>query len=206
MNENLIRFVCEDVQSPEAAKMVDSILCAFDDAAADGFRLAPTSELKNDEEIAKAIATLSGRRVDGIIPVSAADPRLAIRDGEVASDLVRDTEESLWDRLFSRNHHTLWEELGKNRGNKFMCFLEADLAKLVDKLVASCLKSCGGYDLRRLVQRHLYHPLAYFMGFALTGDVERMNRILPVLALLLNGVVPIAEKKGDPRKWYVLTA
>jgi len=204
MNENLMKFVSENAKSPESAEQAKTVIAAFE-AAADGFHLAQPSDL-NMREIAQTISDLSSRPVEKIIPVSASDPRFAVRDGDVASALTRDTEESLWERLYSRNHHTLWQELGRDRGNQLMCLLEDGLTKLADKLTASCLASGVGYDLRHTVQRHLYRPLAYFIGFAMTGNAERMNRIKPVLMLLLGGIIPIAEKKGAPRSWYVLTA
>ncbi|MFA6604212.1 MAG: hypothetical protein WCT10_05270 [Patescibacteria group bacterium] len=204
MNAELSDFVAQNAWSLEPARQATTMIAAFEAAAAEGFHLAGKANL-NETEIMQVIATLSNRPVEKIILVSVTDPRLAIRNGETASELARDTEDSLRERLYSRNHSALWEELGHERGNKIMSFLEDDLARLVDKLVSDCL-AYGNSELRRMIQRHLYYPLAYFIGFALTGNTERMNRIEPVLRLMLQGIIPIAEKKGAPRTWYALVA
>ena len=205
MKEKLSDFIAQNAKTAELAAQAKTMIAAFEKAADEGFHLVQTADL-NEPEIVEIISLISNRPVEKIVPVSAADPRFIVRDGEVTSDLIRDTEESLWERLYSRNHHTLWEELGRDRGNKLMCLLEDGLAKLVDELVSGCLERVGGYDLRRTIQRHLYHPLAYFIGLAMTGNAERMFRIEPVLRLMLQGIIPVAEKKGAPRTWYVLTA
>jgi len=177
------------------------------------YRLTPTAQA-DLQEIAGAIASITGQPIKKVILVSAASPDPALtkdRDGFNGRTLWSGIESTLWDQLHSKHKLSLWDgfERGGRKcrelGNELWLKLEAHVGRDLKAVFTRSVSSNIGYDLTEAGANHLWYGLFYFVGFCLNGNVDKIQKLAALISLLPK-VIPLGEKRSEPGTWYALVA
>jgi len=188
-------------------------LAVFDRAAASrAIGLSPASAI--DRDAAAAISAAVGRPVKKVIVVSASAPDavLAGENGKFCGQkLWQSIETTLWDRLHSCHKLSLWDGFARPRrqpkelGNELWERFDEAIGRDLKGAVSKSLPGTLGYDIVETCRNHLWYGLFYYLGFAVNGNVERVQRLSGLIELM-GSAIPLGEKRGEPGTWYVLAA
>jgi hypothetical protein len=174
------------------------------------YKLALASEL-DAKEIAGAISAAIDKPVKQVIFVSASapDPKLfGDKDAHEGRQIFSAIDFTLWDHIHSRHHLTLWEGFPRERrdlGNRLWETLHDVIGAPLKDAILNGLPRQLCYDFRLACQNNLWHPLFYYVAFAMNGNTERLQR-LAALVELLPRIIPLGDLRRDKSIWYVLTA
>lgn len=220
--EGLLRFLlqerleCDKRSESIIRKAVENLGSLFDHADSGVYPLQPVAgilrwpinirgilQVGTDADIEEVGLVSAGA------PVSFGKPG-SIRHGLFHGHFSRSFGQSLDTAFEEKLKDVLYSSLIRDRlGSRLM-------DKLADRLIMSLRRSLRdspwvnhedsyGTSFRLHIEVSISISLFYYLGFALAGDKDSVQRLTPLINLLPH-VLPIGEKKDKPGVWLVLAA